>query len=180
MFLITNWQTILIGGLVVAGCVAAYMLYDWLMANVLDTTVNYNTTYSASKHMADSLVTTIVNPNNTPAEVYFNPYNGKTLIVYNIGGISGPVNRYLYKDHGTYAYPNYNLSGYKIFVLYDPLDAQLFHAHVRYGTKASQEVEYMRYDNNLIMKLFPVPVSIDLKYLDSNPIPSLGSDQLAK
>ena len=106
--LTASWPVIVAAGIVVAGCVTAYMLYDWIMTNVVSTELSYDLTYSASKHMADSLVAAIVNPNQTTPEVYFNPFTGTTLYVYDCGGFNGPINKYLSKDHGPYDFSAFN------------------------------------------------------------------------
>mgnify|MGYP000943451895 CR=1 FL=1 len=180
-FIVANWSTIAIAGIATAGVYNADSLYEYLRTKLFNIEIAYILTSSAVKHMSGATINNIVKRNNSPIQIYYGPSTDKFLLVFNIpNGLTGAVHDYLNKTGAPYTYPSYNLTGYKLLVLFNPGNKQLYHAHLRYSNYANQDIEYMRYHNKLTMRLLPTPVQTNNQYLQQNPIPSLSDNQLKK
>ncbi|WP_339366074.1 hypothetical protein, partial [Vallitalea maricola] len=82
----------------------------------------------------------------------------KLLLVYRIDkGTKGNVSRF-WKETYQYTARNCDLTGFYLFVLLNPNSKTIFHTELRYGVFAKQNLEYMRYENNLNWRLFPLPM----------------------
>lgn len=115
---------------------------------------------SFSKHI--DLATTIpVVQSQNPIGVYCNTSTKVALFVYTIrSGTFANLNSDYYA-HATWQLTNFNISGAKIFVLYNYGNNTLFHVHLRLFR---DDTEAMRYGNRLPWQVSPYML-FDSKYL---------------
>lgn len=111
---------------------------------------------SSAKHIEMDAVKTIVRRDN-PLAIYASTINNTALFVYRINsGTRASVNRdfkhYGSETSGRYQETKLDVSGAKIFILYDRLRNQVFHAHIRFFLDDTHD---MRYRNGLDLQVYP-------------------------
>lgn len=174
-FLAANWAIIVIVLVIAAVIVSAALLFDYLHQKCAHS-YSLVKTPSLHKHIAIEDIRAIRRPENKFA-AYYSPSQNVMLVVYNISkGYRGNVNSDMNTDSKitqSYDMNNFDLTGFKLLVLYDFGDdekdpTKVFHAEVRYGIWATRAIERFRYTNKMIKQIWPVQ-SIDQKY--AGPIP---------
>lgn len=121
-------------------------------------------TPSADKHVEQASITNIIRGND-PTEMYYSSMNRTMLIVIKISsGYKATFFTNMKGDH-VYDLVDYNVSGFKMYLLVDPVKGKIFHCHLR---KSVNDIEQFRKANQLDWRLKPLPVALDTKYTNSN------------
>lgn len=131
---------------------------------------NYDT--AAARHIEMDAVKSIVR-RGTPLAIYSSTINSRVLYVYRIGsGTTANVNKYF--DHmgsessGKYQLSKIDVSGAKLFILYNKSSKRVFHAHIRFFI---DDTHQMRYTNGLDLQVYPA-------ILQETQYRRIGSDDL--
>lgn len=131
---------------------------------------NYNS--SAARHIEMDAVKTIVR-RDIPLAIYASTVNSRVLCVYRIGsGTKADVNKdFVHRgseSSGKYQLPKLDISGAKLFVLYNKSTKKVFHAHIRFFV---DDTHQMRYTNGLDLQVYPV-------WAEDKQYRRIGSDDL--
>lgn len=119
---------------------------------------------NAAKHVDTEFVTKI-RQNKNPAEIYYSSKRRVLLFVYKIeSGNKANLNRSLAKNGGEYDLTDYNVSGFTMYVLVNPVKGKIFHCHLR---RNKSDLEQFRNANQLDWRLKPTPVEYESKYTNA-------------
>lgn len=111
------------------------------------------------KHI-DVAVTSEIIRKSTPIGIYYSEITKKALFVYKIpNGTRADIN-IDYNSHQNWQEEDFNISGAKLFVIYDCRNHKLIHAHIRLYR---DDTESMRYGNKMSWQVSPY-VYYDDKY----------------
>ncbi len=129
------------------------------------------TAISSEKHLSKNCLDTV--RKNAPTELYYSPRQVVFMAIFDVPkDLKCDINALMDQDSQkskTYSNKNYNITGYKLFVLYGfdvqtGTKNQIFHAHLRTNAKALIETTFLRYKNQLTWKILPSPVENEPKY----------------
>ncbi|BCJ96863.1 hypothetical protein acsn021_44320 [Anaerocolumna cellulosilytica] len=130
----------------------------------LGTYRNGNPTASFSKHIDSAYALPVVRSRN-PLAIYYSHIQNKVLMVYNLGVNQRANVNQDFNSHSTWQLPNFDVSGGKLYVLFNPSNKSYFHAHIRL---LRDDTEFMRYGNQMSWQIYQV-MSYDVKYEVGGP-----------
>ncbi len=178
-FLSANWALIAVVLVIIVAVGTAYLLYEYLQT--MSYTQEYEYAKSSRKHMSETFVKRMVKRKSNVIEEYYSLKQNRTLLVYNITkGTRADVNKYIgTKSTWTQKYEltNFDLTGFKLLVLIDMDNSEIFHVELRYGSYARKQIEHLRYNSDLSLQLLPI-VKYDPKYENQNSPGGAGTFQV--